>query len=40
MMGKGEEQKTGERIMNNYKKQLAERFARQRIDRNMANPSL
>ena len=26
--------------MNNYKKQLAERFARERIDRNVSNPSV
>ena len=26
--------------MNNYKKQLAERFARERIDRNGSNPSV
>jgi hypothetical protein len=35
MMKEGEEQKEGERIMHNYKKQLAERYAQLRIDKNM-----
>jgi len=35
MMKSGDQQKEGERIMQNYKKQLAERYAQMRIDRNM-----